>query len=253
MDVQHSAASPWARWLTHFECQRHRPLPHIDGMLGLPPETLRVLGASLARFQLGETGEGRIVREVEHFHASGIDDRYRRALDLFVREEGRHARILREALMTLGVAVLEREWTSQLFKRARQLFGIRFKLLVLLVAEIAAVVAYGALVEHLPASSLRTALEQMHADEEHHLGFHGDFFKLTSSSALRRGAFALALSLLVPAALLVVLLDHHRTWRALSVSRRELWQNARARTMQTIRHVCAQKYRSSAGLFGIRA
>lgn len=221
-----TAFSPWSAWLAHFERQRRRPLPQVDGALAVPPATRRAITDSLARFQLGETGEGRIVREIERFHAPGIDGVYRRALELFVREEGRHAHVLRNALIALGARVLERDWTSNAFKHVRRLCGVRFKMLVLFTAEIVAVAAYGALSRHLPPSSLRDALAQLHDDELHHIAFHGAFFGRIYTSAAARRVFTLALMALVTAALLVVLIDHRHTWRALGVSRAELFERS---------------------------
>ena len=172
--------SSHARWRRHFETQSTRPLPAIPTELrGLPFQ--RELVRSLAIFQLGETGEGRIATQIDHVQLPGVDDDYRVALKLFVKEEGRHARVLAAMVRALGGALIHETWTAAIFVRARRLAGIRLKLLVLLVAEVVSVVCYGLLAAKLPRSASRTALLQIAGDERNHLRFHADFFRRKSA------------------------------------------------------------------------
>ena len=55
----------WTHWRTHFETTARRPYPGAPTDIDrLPPAWREPLCASLARFQLGESGEGRIAREI---------------------------------------------------------------------------------------------------------------------------------------------------------------------------------------------
>ena len=207
----------WSQWREHFEANRSRPLPPVAPPPGLPPEVTAALARSLARFQVGEAGEGRIVRQIARCRLAGLDADYQRALELFVAEEGRHARILAAAVRALGGELLASTWSERLFVFGRRLAGVRLKLLVLLAAEVIGIGFYGLLAAHLPRGGLRAALEQMCGDERTHLRFHQDFFRIQAASPFgwRRALFRLTWGLVAPAAALVVLWDHRRTLRLL--------------------------------------
>jgi hypothetical protein len=211
------AASPWSRWRAHFERQRDRPLPRPDGAAGVPRAQAAALAWSLARFQIGETGEGRIVGAVGRSRMEGIDDDYRRAIALFIDEEHRHARILAGLVRALGGALLATTWTERAFARVRRLAGIRGKLLAMFAAEVVGIGFYGALAEALPRGATRAALEQIARDERGHLAFHRRFFALQAPRGWRRAAFLGAWLALATGASLVVLWDHRSTLRALGI------------------------------------
>ncbi|HSP80218.1 MAG TPA: hypothetical protein VLQ93_16925, partial [Myxococcaceae bacterium] len=127
----------WSRWRQHFEANRTRALPKgLEQVDTVPAGWRAPLAASLARFQLGEAGEGRIAQEIDRVRLPGVDADYRAALKLFVAEEGRHARILGHLVPALGGRLLARNWTERLFTHGRRLLGVRLKLTVLLVAEV---------------------------------------------------------------------------------------------------------------------
>jgi hypothetical protein len=211
----------WAEWREYFARNARRPLPPVgdraDIDAALPAASVAALAGSLARFQIGETGEGRIVGEIGRSRLGGIDGDYRRAVALFVKEEGRHARVLAAAVRMLGGRLLATTWTRGLFVVARRLAGVRFKLLVLLAAEVIGIGFYGALAAHLPPGALSAALEQIAADEQAHLLFHRDFFRVQAGRGWRRALFRIWWGLIGHAAALVVLLDHRRTLRALGI------------------------------------
>jgi hypothetical protein len=205
-------------WRRHFEMQAARPLPVADGAPELRRELVAPLVRSLARFQKGESGEGRIAHEIDRVAIDGIDDDYRAALKLFVREEGRHGRILGEQLRALGGHLLEETWTNRLFVVGRRMLGVRLKLVVLLVvAEAVSLMAYGALINALPPGALRRALEQIREDERAHLVFHRDFFATQTRTWPSRMVFSALVGSIGVAAGAVVLLDHGASFRALGI------------------------------------
>ncbi len=164
----------------------------------------------LARFQLGEAGEGRIAREIHEVQLPGVDADYRRALELFVKEEGRHARILAALVRALGGSLLSHRASNHLFRWCRRLLGLRFKLLVLLVAEVVGGETYAALARVARWPAARAALEELAADERHHLVFHTAFLRSQARTPLARLAGRCALWLVGLGALTVVLLENRR-------------------------------------------
>jgi hypothetical protein len=213
----------WSDWRKHFERNAARPLPSLHPSVHeVPAEWRPALARSLARFQVGEAGEGRIAHEIDHAQLPGVDSDYRTALKRFVAEEGRHARILGGLVQALGGQLLARNWTERLFVHGRRLLGVRAKLLVLLAAEVVGIAFYGALAARLPQGSVRHALEELCADEEAHLRFHCDFFRLQTRTRATQLLFECAWWPLVLAASTVVLLDHRPALRVLGLAPRSL-------------------------------
>ncbi|MFY0538609.1 hypothetical protein [Nannocystis pusilla] len=200
---------------------------------------------SLAIFQVGESGEGRIVREIERSRLAGIDADYRAALKLFVKEEGRHARILAAMVRELGGSLRRTAWTDRLFVQGRRLMGLRLKLLVLLAAEVIGIGFYGLLAERLENCSIGRALRQICGDEEAHLEFHAAFFRGQTTSPWRRALFSVTWFAVAAAACAVVLVDHRPTLRALAIegAPRRLWGLVRA----VHRRVCVGEVVAPAG------
>ncbi len=209
----------WTPWARHFERNAHRPLPAVEPPTLDEPRRLALV-TSLARFQLGESGEGRIAHDIDRVALPTIDDAYRRALKRFVAEEGRHARLLGQMVNALGGRLLERQWAERLFTHGRRALGVRFKLLVLMVAEVIGIAFYGLLSRALPASPMRTTLQQICADEEHHLRFHADFFRSQRSAWGASTLLWLAWWPLALVATLVVLFDHRAALKAFGVPAR---------------------------------
>jgi len=204
-------------WRREFEHNRRRPLPEVTPPADLAPAHRRALAWSLARFQIGEVGEGRIAREIWRVRLPAIDDDYRVALGLFVKEEGRHARILAAMVRSLGGQLLARSFSQGMFRAARRLVGVRSKLLMFFAAEVIGIGCYGLLAAALPACPLRSALAQICDDERRHLVFHRDLFGAVAPRGIPRAIFLVAWTVVGTCAALVVLAEHRRTLRALGI------------------------------------
>jgi len=212
----------WQAWREKFEGRRTRPLPAVAELPEIGDALRPILAASLARFQAGETGEGRVVQQVRKAQLPGVDADYCEAIRLFVAEEGRHARILGTAVRALGGRPVEAAWTETAFRFGRRAVGVRTKLLVLWAAEIAAIAGYRVLASRLPHGGLRAALGELSGDEADHLAFHTDFFRGLAADRVRRAALGAALTSAVVAAGAILWWDHRRLWAALGVRAADL-------------------------------
>src|SRR5215831_5545739 len=124
------------KWLNYFEYNRdHRDEIPWERPIELEPQLRAPLARSLQRFQVGESGEGRHLRRQA---AKRADPTYQAAIDLFIKEEQEHARLIAGILRKLGAPLLERHWSDGCFILLRRLFGLHHELLVLLMPEIIA-------------------------------------------------------------------------------------------------------------------
>lgn len=228
----------WGHWAGHFRRNANRPFPEIrDPAFGLTRQTRCFVARSLAIFQLGEAGEGRIAKEIDSVALYGVDENYREALKLFVREEGRHARILSDCVTQLGGELIQSNWTERLFRTGRRLLGVRLKLLVLLVAEVVGICFYRKLADKLPPGGIRRALMQIISDERKHLRFHAKFFGIRVRNELSRLLFVFLWRALALAACASVLWDHRATFQVLRISFREAIAKFSKLTLVTERRI----------------
>ncbi|WP_156781882.1 sugar transferase [Leptospira tipperaryensis] len=209
----------WKHWREHFRKNENRPLPKIDSqVLKLNPNEMSSIAYSLAIFQLGEAGEGRIAKQIDKTILFGIDDFYREALKLFVKEEGRHARILGECVRALKGELIESNWTERLFYFGRRLLGVRLKLMVLLAAEVIGICFYKRLADKIPNGFVKSALLEVVKDEGKHLKFHSDFFRIRVRNFFTKIIFRTLWRLISFAACITVILDHRKTFKVLGIS-----------------------------------
>jgi hypothetical protein len=213
----------WQRWAMLFSSRRNRPLPIEPDDQSQHPWSA-ALARSLAIFQLGESGGGTVVQQARRSPLHGIDPAYCKSVEWFVEEEHRHARILACCVKALGGRCIQQNWTARLFVFGRRLLGIRFKVLVLLAAEVVGICYYKLLAMRLPAGQLRDLLNELAEDEAAHLRFHSDFLRLYTQGIVPGGCFSLAWRTLAYAAAIVVLLDHRRALKKMDIPARLVWR-----------------------------
>ncbi len=228
-------SSPWDSFLEHFqrnesvqESQKEITLPELES--AQRDHLLR----SLEIFRRGETGEGRILNQIELLSYYPVDQEYRKSLRLFVAEEGRHARILGQIIKQLqgegdpspltqiNSSESENSISYRLFYRARGLMGVRLKLMVLLCAEIIGCESYEILSRALGNSKAGERLMEIRQDEEMHLRFHCQFFHLLGVRPIFRKLWNM---LYLPIALLAcftVILEHRKTFKIFDVPLRDV-------------------------------
>jgi len=163
-------------WLNHFEYHAEQPRGMAGGsMSGLRPEERRLIARSIATFQLGEQSDGSgLQRAACRFAAAHGDELLPRITELFIREEQRHARLLREFMEEQGIPAKCRHWTDRIFRRVRRLAGFELYLHVLITAELIGNVYYRALEAATGCQRLRSLCRTLLADELAHIGYESD-------------------------------------------------------------------------------
>ena len=163
-------------WLNHFEYHAEQP----RGVAGrsasaLRPEERRLIARSIATFQLGEQSDGSgLLRAACRFAAAHGDELLPRITELFIREEQRHARLLREFMEEHGILAKCRHWTDRIFRRIRRLAGFELYLNVLITAELIGNVYYRALEAATGCQRLRLLCRTLLADELAHIGYESE-------------------------------------------------------------------------------
>jgi hypothetical protein len=212
-------------WLNYFEHNRANRLP-VPWENGIKIEShLRApLICSLQKFQLGESGEGRKLKN----HAQNTGDAiYAAAIDLFVKEEQEHARLMGKILRALNAPLLESHWSDRCFVFMRQLFGLHQELMVLLLPEMIAKRYFRALHDGTSNSVLRAVFAQIAKDEEGHLAFHIEYLR----HAFEKMPFTKKILALViwriafRATCLAVMLDHREVLSAIGMKPRQFWDD----------------------------
>src|SRR5438552_16393248 len=118
-------------WLDYFEYnRRHRRKIPWERTIELAAGARAPLIRSLQRFQVGESGEGTHLRKQA---AKTGNPAYQAAIELFIKEEQEHARLMAGILRKLDAPLLQRHWSDACFILLRRLFGLHYELLVLLI------------------------------------------------------------------------------------------------------------------------
>jgi P-aminobenzoate N-oxygenase AurF len=208
-------------WLEHFETNsiNRMEIPwqsgiHVEPYLRVP------LIRSLQRFQVGEQGDGRHL--ITDAWLAG-DATYARTIELFIKEEQEHSRLLARLLKGMNAPLLKWHWSDFAFVQLRRLCGLKVELMVLLSAEMIAKRYYRALYEGTSDPVLRTTFTQILSDELGHVAFHTDFLQRTFDhlSPPARTFIKLVWFAFYIAVARIVAHDHRAVLGAVGVSRGE--------------------------------
>ncbi|HCN29525.1 MAG TPA: hypothetical protein DIT64_12395 [Verrucomicrobiales bacterium] len=219
-------------WIRHFT--RNTPL---NDSLRLPPAPVTLpdeirlpLAASLAVFQLGESGGGTRLRRYAREVAPLVNFRgYQRAVDLFIAEEQSHSRLLERVVLHLGGSLIEKQWTNSVFRRLRGLVNLEFAIQVLLTAELVAEIYYGALYLRVSDPVVRVMARKILQDETRHLEFQREFLseRLATFSPAGRWLWRLQFEAVHAVTAAVVAWDHRHCLKALGVGLPEFFERTR--------------------------
>ena len=210
-------------WLKYFQHNReHRYSIPWDRTVEMPFHLRRPLIRSLQRFQVGESGEGTHLRRQA---GTTRDPVYEAAIDLFIKEEQEHARLMAGVLQKLNGTLLHKHWSDACFILLRRLFGLNHELLVLLMPEMIAKRYFRALRDGTKDLLLKSVFEQILQDEEGHLAFHVDYLqrRFASLSLPSRLVLRAVWRILFRVACLVVIVDHGTILNGVGVSPGTFW------------------------------
>lgn len=160
-------------WLNHFEYHAEHPRSIPQGLSdGLQPEERRRIARSIATFQLGEQAEGNSLRRAARGFARTHEmPALVRITELFIREEQRHAALLRSFMENHQIPLKASDWTDRVFRRVRRLVGFELYLYVLITAELIGIVYYRALETATDCQRLKVLCRTLVCDELAHIGF----------------------------------------------------------------------------------
>jgi hypothetical protein len=210
-------------WLKYFEDNRdHRPPIPWETGVNVPSAVRKAFVRSLQKFQIGESGEGRHLRKLS---AATGDAQYAAAMELFVREEQRHAALMAGILTRLNAPLLTSDWTDHCFVFMRHLSGLQTELLVVLLPEMIARVYFDVLRRGFSNPAMQAVFTQIVRDEAGHLAFHADFLNgvFSKLSFPHRMAVQTLWHMAFRLVCLVVYYDHGPLLRRLGIPAREFW------------------------------
>ena len=217
------------RWCEHF-LGNARSLPELPWERGAEwtEQEKQAVAASLQDFQLGESSEGKHLRARARAYAERHDDpAYATAMELFIREEQRHAHLLGQFLTQAGLPLRQRTRLDSIFRWLRRRAGLELCITVLLTAETVGTVYYKTLRRATRSLLLRRICEQLLRDEAKHVRFHAERL---ASIARRRAAWKTWLTraghrLLFAGSCLAVWLKHRRALQAGGLNLVRYWRN----------------------------
>jgi hypothetical protein len=215
---------PAGEWLQTFQenARLRLAIPWERGITVEPPLRWPLI-RSLQRFQVGEQGDG---LHLSRAAARTRHTEYRATIDLFIKEEQEHSRLLARSIAGMGGTLLRHHWSDTCFVFLRRLLGLRMELLVLLVAEVIAQVYYKALHDGTADVVLKQVFAQILHDEHNHVAFHCAYLRQAFASLAPPASWLLARSwgLLFRLVCLLVITDHRSVFRALGMKPQTCWR-----------------------------
>jgi hypothetical protein len=205
-------------WLDHFEYHstQRGTLPAAK-QNDLTAYERRLIGRSVATFQLGEQSDGRsLLLAAERYEREHEAACLARIVSLLIAEEQHHAALLGAFMDEHGIPRKRSDWTDHVFRRLRRGAGFEMYLSVLVTAELIGKVYYRALEAATGSRQLQALCRMLVADELAHVGLETDLLREMheKKSPVARWLKTAALRTFFTSASLVVWVEHRRVLRS---------------------------------------
>jgi hypothetical protein len=160
-------------WLNHFEYHAQHPRSVPPGLPDrLQSDERQLIAGSIATFQLAEQSEGAsLLGAAQAFARCHDSPALVRIVELFIREQQRHATLLRAFMQDHAIAPKLTDWTERVFRCVRRLAGLELYLNVLITAELIGIAYYRGLESATGCQRLKVLCRSLVSDEFAHVGF----------------------------------------------------------------------------------
>lgn len=224
------------RWLAYFqENKKACPVFVFPDTVKVSKTLRQPLIHSLQRFQIGETGEGKHLRK---FAGKMQDPVYEQCIDMFIKEEQHHARVLAQVIAAMDGTLLSWHWSDLVFIGLRRLLHLKTEIFILLIAEVIGKCFYRVCSAHLEDPLLSDAFSLIVLDELGHLEFHCGFLRsqFECSPLIVRQFILFCWAFIFYCAGCVFVADHKKALVALNVPPRQFFKE-----LSTTFRICSQR------------
>jgi hypothetical protein len=163
-------------WKNHFILNKSH-FDHLNwaDQYALTEDEKNAITSSIQQFQKGESSEALHFRRKALQYSGEVEDRsYFETVELFIKEENRHADTLGVFMDLQNIPRIKSHWLDSAFRAIRKSFGLENMVTTLVTAEIIAAVYYGALGDATKSPLLKEICRQILKDEDYHLEFQAN-------------------------------------------------------------------------------
>jgi hypothetical protein len=223
-----------AEWVAYFRANNDNLLDIAWEASGRLTDAERlVIAGSLPSWQLGESSDGRHLRQAAERYAMRTGDtEFVDAIRLFIREEQRHGADLGRFLDLAGIPRKTFDWGDAVFRFFRHFMPrIEITAMVVVAVEIHALLYYAAIRRLTSSTALRCICQQILADEPKHLNFQCERLAMIQRGRPRllRYLRMVLHDVLFLGTTLAVWAGHRRALRASGLSFGRFWWTAWAK------------------------
>jgi hypothetical protein len=215
-------------WLAYFDSNAAASdlIPWDDGRDVLTADERTCIESSIAKFQLGEYSEGHSLLTFAAAFADELGEQCLVSITRhFIKEEQKHALMLKRFMQSHGMRTLQRNWTDTVFRRLRKCAGYEASITVLITAELIALVYYRALQACTRSQVLVAICKRILEEEAAHTRYESEllrFVRERRTGFLRHVPEALH-RFLYAGTIVVVFVDHRRVLRRGGYGLADFW------------------------------